>query len=90
VRISKSSVLEEAGSALSVIAGLLGALAVSVYLSTAAPYILVGSALWLALLQWKRRAGHRNMLLRLFAFCFTFMLLVLVVQPRVAGRVGTA
>ena len=90
MHIKASSVLEEAGSALAVVAGLLGALAVRVHLSTAAPYVLLGSALWLVLLQWKRRAGHRNMLLRLFGFCFTFMLLVLVVQPWVVSLVGTA
>ena len=90
MQITPSSTFIEATSAVAVAGGSLSALAVSVHLSDLAPYILAASIVAVVYLWWRKRATHINMVLRLFFFCFTFLLGVMVVFPWAAIQLGTA
>jgi hypothetical protein len=77
--------VREISTAAAVAAGLLAALAVSVHPSNLTPYVLGVAAIVFSFLQWRKHATHSNMAARLFFFCFTFMLGVMVACPWVVA-----
>ena len=85
-----SSTQRDLASTAAVAGGPLTALAVSVHLHALTPYILAVAVVVSLFLRWHKRASLTNLVARLFFFCFTFMLVVIIVYPWAASRLGTA
>ena len=85
-----ASIKRDLASTASAAGGGLTALAVSIHLETLAPYSLVTAMAVLFYLQWRKRASVLNMAARLFFFCFTFLLTVMVISPWVVAHLGMA